>query len=82
MNQYRTQTEPSKFFDLDFVYDNDIARSMTNVVFEFRKAVEFEILIRFDAERQDKLQCLTFLSVNPWNMKRYFIALNITQFCV
>ena len=24
---------------------------MTNVVFEFRKAVEFEILIRFDAER-------------------------------
>ena len=53
MNQYRTQTEPSRFFDLDFVYDNDIARS--NVVFEFRNAVEFEILIRFDAERQDKL---------------------------
>ena len=56
MNQYRTQTEPSRFLDLDFVYDNDIARSiMTNVVFEFRNAVEFEILIRFDAERQDKL---------------------------
>ena len=47
MNQYRTQTEPSRFFDLDFVYDNDIAR--------YRKAIEFEILIRFDAERYDKL---------------------------
>ena len=57
MNQYRTQTEPSRFFDLDFVYDNDnpLVLYMTNVVFEFRKAVEFEILIRFDAERQDKL---------------------------
>ena len=57
MNQYRTQTEPSRFLDLDFVYDNDIARSrpMINVVFESRKAIEFEILIRFDAERQDKL---------------------------
>ena len=65
MNQYRTQTEPSRFFDLDFLYDSNIARSIfiTNFVFEFRKAVEFEILISFNAERSDKLQCLTFLQL-------------------
>ena len=54
MNQYRTYFEPSRFFDLDYLYDNSIARS-TNVVFEFRKAVEFEILISFNARRPDKL---------------------------
>ena len=32
MNQYRTWTEPSRFFDLDFVYDNDIAKSVGSLL--------------------------------------------------
>ena len=57
MNQYRVWPESSRCFDLDFVHDNYIARStlhilITNVVFEFRKAVEFEILIRLNAKRR------------------------------